>query len=58
VAAQRKGADAFLVPEGNCAQAVESAPDGLLLVQVGTLTEALDGLAAVREGKDVRTCAA
>jgi PDZ domain-containing protein len=58
VAAQRKGADAFLVPEENCAQAVETAPEGLLLVQVGTLTEALDGLAAVRDGKDVRTCAA
>jgi PDZ domain-containing protein len=58
VAAQRKGADAFLVPEENCAQAVQTAPEGLLLVQVGTLTEALDGLAAVRDGKDVRTCAA
>jgi PDZ domain-containing protein len=58
VAAQRKGADAFLVPEDNCAEAVAGAPDGLLLVQVGTLTEALTALAGVRDGDDVRTCAA
>ena len=58
VAAGRKGADAFLVPEGNCAEAVEGAPDGLLLVQVGTLTEALAAVADVRDGDDVRTCSA
>jgi PDZ domain-containing protein len=50
--------DAFLVPEDNCTEAVETAPEGLLLVQVGTLTEALAALADVRDGGDVRTCPA
>ena len=57
VAASRKGADAFLVPEGNCAEALQGAPEDLLLVQVGTLTEALTAVAGVRDGADVRTCA-
>ena len=34
IAAAAKGADAFLVPEGNCADAVTGAPDGLTLVSV------------------------
>jgi PDZ domain-containing protein len=53
VAARRKGADAFLVPADNCAEAVAGAPDGLLLVQDGTLTEAL--AAQVRTSSPSRT---
>ena len=34
VAAKAKGADAFLVPQGNCAEAVADAPAGLPLVEV------------------------
>jgi PDZ domain-containing protein len=58
VAAARKGAEVFLVPAQNCEEAVQGAPAGLQLVEVGSLTDALTGLAAVRDGADVRTCPA
>ena len=51
VAAKAKGVDAFLVPAGNCAEAVLSAPDGLPLVEVGTLSQALTALGELREGE-------
>lgn len=55
-AAHAKGADAFLVPEGNCDEAVDGAPDDILLVRVATLQEALDGLAVLRDGGTPPTC--
>lgn len=58
IAADRKGADAFLVPEANCAEALSGAPEGLTLVKVGTLADALDGLEALRTGGSPTTCAA
>ena len=58
VAAARKGVDAFLVPSQNCEEAVDGAPPGLQLVDVGTLSDALAGLAAVRAGDEVRACPA
>ena len=57
IAARRKGAVAFLVPEANCAEASSRPPDGLTLVKVGTLDEALRGLEAVRTGGSPVTCA-
>jgi PDZ domain-containing protein len=56
IAARRKGAVVFLVPEANCAEAVARPPAGLTLVKVGTLTDALDGLQAVRRGTEPTTC--
>jgi Lon-like protease len=44
VAARRQGATVFLVPEGNCAEARQAAPDGLRLVKVATLDDALNYL--------------
>ena len=58
VAAKAKGVDAFLVPAGNCAEAVLSAPDGLPLVEVGTLSQALTALEALREGDEPELCSA
>jgi PDZ domain-containing protein len=58
VAAQEKGADAFLVPEGNCDEASARPPEGLTLVRVGSLSEALAALEAVRTGAQPPTCAA
>jgi PDZ domain-containing protein len=56
-AAQAKGADAFLVPEANCAEAKGSAPDDILLVRVATLQGALDALADLRtDGGSPPTC--
>ena len=58
IAAKRDGAVAFLVPAQNCAEAAASPPEGLTLVRVGTLDEALTGLEALREGGSPITCAA
>lgn len=56
VAAEAKRVDAFLVPAGNCAEAVQNAPSGLPLLEVGTLAEALAGLEALREGEQPELC--
>ena len=56
VAARDRGAEVFLVPEGNCAQASERVPDGLRLVKVSTLQGALDALETVREGGEPPGC--
>jgi PDZ domain-containing protein len=57
IAAAEKGAVAFLVPADNCAEAAANAPDGIALVEVATLDDALAGLAAVRAGRAPDTCA-
>jgi PDZ domain-containing protein len=56
IAADRKGVDAFLVPAANCAEALAGSPDGLTLVKVGSLSEALLGLEALRRGQEPVTC--
>ncbi|MGD9486147.1 S16 family serine protease [Streptomyces sp. TRM70308] len=55
-AARRDGAEVFLVPRAECAQAGAELPDGLRLVPVETLDGALDALAALRDGGTVPTC--
>jgi PDZ domain-containing protein len=55
-AAQEKGADAFLVPEANCAEAVEGAPDGIRLVRVTSLDDAVMALATLRDGGTPPSC--
>jgi PDZ domain-containing protein len=56
VAARARGADVFLVPDANCPEARERAPDGLRLVRVATLDEAVERLRALDEGGDPPTC--
>ncbi|MDH6225079.1 MULTISPECIES: PDZ domain-containing protein [Streptomyces] len=51
VGARAKGAKYFLTPEKNCATAAEDIPDGLTLVRVGDLDDALDALEDIREGR-------
>ncbi len=58
IAARAKGAVAFLVPEGNCAEALGRAPADLPLVRVGSLDDALAGLEALREGTTPELCSA
>lgn len=59
IAARRKGAVAFLVPADNCAEAATSnPPEGLTLVRVASLDEALAGLAALSRGERPAVCAA
>lgn len=58
VAARAKGAEFFLTPEGNCPSAAKDKPDGLTLVKVGTMDQAMDALKKIREGKqdDLAQC--
>jgi len=58
VGARRDGATVFLTPEANCAEAVANAVDGLMLVSVATLDDALDALEDLREGRQPPLCAA
>ena len=56
VAAQEIGAELFLVPEGNCAEAVAAADPGFPLVKVATLDDALEALADFGAGRTPETC--
>jgi len=56
VAADAVGAEAFLTPADNCADAVRAVPDGLRLVRVSTLDEALRALEQLRQGQSPPTC--
>jgi len=58
VAAKARGVDAFLVPEGNCAEAVRTAPADLPLIAVASLSQALAGLEALREDEQPELCPA
>ncbi|GGS26850.1 PDZ domain-containing protein [Streptomyces griseoviridis] len=50
VGARDKGARYFLTPAGNCAAAAKDTPDGLTLVKVDTIGDALDALKDIRSG--------
>jgi len=56
VAAKEDGADTFLVPAQNCAEAASAAPDGLKLVRIQTLDDAVSALRNMRADKPVPTC--
>lgn len=60
LAARNAGATYFMTPEANCPAATQNAPDGLTLVKVGNIEDALSALEAVREDRpeDVPVCAA
>ena len=56
VAAKEAGATAFLVPADNCAAAVKTAPEGLKLIKVDTLDDAVNALNDLSAGRPVPTC--
>jgi PDZ domain-containing protein len=56
VAAEEIGAELFLVPEGNCAEAVAAADPGFPLAKVATLDDALEALADFGAGRAPETC--
>ncbi|MDT0323612.1 YlbL family protein [Streptomyces millisiae] len=60
IAAREAGAEYFLTPENNCAAAAENAPDGLTLVRVATIDDALTALEDIREDRteDLPLCSA
>lgn len=51
IAAREKGAEFFLTPARNCATAAADKPEGLTLVKVRTLDDALDSLEKIREDR-------
>ncbi len=55
-AAAEGGAELFLVPADNCAEALSDTPDGIRLIKVETLEGAIDALASVTSGGDAPTC--
>jgi PDZ domain-containing protein len=60
VGARGKGARYFLTPADNCAAAAKDTPEGLTLVKVGTIDDALDALKDIRSGDtaDLPRCTA
>ncbi|MFJ9039460.1 PDZ domain-containing protein [Streptomyces sp. NPDC102406] len=50
VGAREKGAQYFLTPKDNCATAAKDTPDGLTLVKVNTIGDAMDALKDIRSG--------
>jgi PDZ domain-containing protein len=57
-AAKRDGAQVFLTPRANCAEAVANNPDGLTLVEVTTLRGAVEALDMMRGGREPPLCPA
>ncbi|MGW1148753.1 YlbL family protein [Streptomyces sp. NPDC002454] len=59
VGAREQGAEYFLTPKDNCESAAEDVPDGLTLVEVDTIDDAMSSLADIRAGRTDRlpTCA-
>jgi Lon-like protease len=51
-----EGATVFLVPEGNCEEAVATNPGNLQLVRVATLHDAVVALDALQSGAPVPSC--
>lgn len=51
VGARSKGAQYFLTPKDNCAAAAKDVPEGLTLVRVNTLDDALNALKDIRTGR-------
>jgi Lon-like protease len=55
-AARDAGATTFLVPSGNCAEAKTDTPDGLTLVKVDVLDDAINGMADIDAGRPAPGC--
>ena len=54
--AREVGAEVFLVPAANCADAAATVPDGLQLIRVTTLGDAIASLEALSAGRPVTAC--
>ncbi|MEU9145189.1 S16 family serine protease [Streptomyces sp. NPDC048349] len=55
-AARRDGATVFLVPKAECSDAQSELPEGLRLVPVTSLTDAVNALRALNRGQDAPSC--
>ncbi|KAA2262861.1 PDZ domain-containing protein [Solihabitans fulvus] len=56
MAARDGGATVFLVPTANCEEAKQKAPDGLRLIKVDKLADAVSSLKAMKDNKDTPHC--
>lgn len=56
IAARRAGANTFLVPADNCGEARKHTPDGLRLVRVDTLSNAVLSLESLESGGSAPAC--
>jgi len=56
IAAKGAGAQYFITPADNCAEAVGADQAGLPLMKVASLQDALNGLADIRAGKPFPAC--
>ena len=56
MAAHEAGATVFLVPADNCDEAKSAHEDGIDLLKVDTLTQAVDSLKAVSAGGEAPHC--
>ena len=56
IAAEDAGASVFLAPADNCSDVLGNIPDGLDVVKVSTLQDALSSLTALDEGETVPHC--
>lgn len=56
IGAKRDGAEYFLTPADNCAEAVANAQSNMPLVKVSSLQDALDALTAIRENRTPTLC--
>lgn len=54
--AKKDGATVFIAPAGNCADIVGYEPDGLTVVPVATLQQAVDALRSLQAGQSVPEC--
>lgn len=58
VGAQKAGAQLFLVPKDNCAEALRNARSGLLMAEVATVDDALTALKTFTAGGTPKPCTA
>ena len=58
ITARDAGATVFLVPADNCAEAITQVPDGLQLVKVATVTDAMTALQTLKDGGTPRLLSA
>ena len=54
--AKKDGADVFLAPAGNCRDILGHEPEGLLVIPVATLADAIEALESHRVGAEVPQC--
>lgn len=55
-AAEEAGAEVFLAPSQNCAEANSAKPENLTILKVDTLPQAIDQMAKFNEGSGFETC--